>query len=1362
MKDWKNFITISCLLMFSAGIYQNGHAQENLAQQTYAIFQQNCLNCHGEHGAFTEEIIIHYTALIETRAVVPGKPIESELYTRLLEGNPTKRMPLGQPRLPPAAILTIGNWIQAGAPNWETPLQTDGPFITPTEMLETIERHVNSLSPFDRAFTRYFTLTHLYNAGETTEALHAYQRALSKLVNSLSWGREVIRPQAIDPEGTIFYIDLRDYEWEIGTNRWTQIEEVYPYKIEFNAPTQTSLHEKLTNLREEMDCEVPFVHVDWFIATASLPPLYHDILGLPQTDRELEARLEVNVVENIQNAAGRRVWRAGFNNSGVSNHNRVVERHTSRYGAYWKSYDFAGSVRTQNIFTHPLSFTHDGGEIIFNLPNGLQAYYLADAGGNRLDAAPISIVSNPAASDPTVRNGLSCIGCHTEGMKTFEDQVHAVVQQNTNPLYDKAQALRLYTEKALMDELVSEDTQRYRQALEAAGDIFGGIEPVQRFHEAFQAPLDAPRAAAAVGLETEAFLQKIHENASLQNLGLLVLESGTVKRDTWTSNFGEVVTALSLPESPIVTPVVPQTERIPGTSVHIPDPNLRTVLTEALDKAPGDTITVEEIATLTHLHPVRPDIRDLTGLQFAINLEHFVMRWSFEGFISDLSPLAGLTKLKALTICGKSISDLSPLVGLINIEDLVLFNTSVSDLSPLAGFLKLRRLYFNHAPVSDLSALAGLTNLETLHFFYAEEPSLEPLKGLTRLKSLSAGRSGISDISPLAGLINLEELELFGNHEISDISPLASMLKLRRLHLQHNDILDVSPLASLRNLKWVHLGNNNISDIADLDGFSEDTNILWYENPGFPQGGPKIEGPWLWAMVPGSELNNETDFLSQASGGAVTELHIATQGAEEGELVSENVWTAHKISASGRNNIGEMIEALGWTMGEETVDYILYGSIMLNSPREQQTKMFVGTDDGVKVWLNGELVHKEFGGAWYPDASNYKRIIPVILNEGVNMLLVAIDNAWGDGSGFFGFTPEAEYAVVAPGTGFALSTDTTDVRIGETFTLRINAEKVTDLAGWQFDLTFNPDALEAIDVNEEGFLKKNGGTTFFQQGTIDNAAGKIVGLTSALISESGVSGTGTLLSVVFSAKAEGESQLALRNFQLGSNAGEVIPAGVRDLTITVESKPPWDVNADGQVSVLDLILIARNLGEVVSAHSRMDVNRDGVISILDLILIAQHLGESTGAASPSLLTMDNIENLNPTMIQAWIERARVEDDGSLAFREGIAYLQSLLALLVPEETALLPNYPNPFNPETWIPYQLSEPAEVTLRIYAVSGELVRTLDLGHTPAGIYQSRSRAVYWNGKNEVGEPVASGIYFYTLTAGDFTATRKLLIRK
>ena len=670
-----------------------------------------------------------------------------------------------------------------------------------------------------------------------------------------------------------------------------------------------------------------------------------------------------------------------------------------------------------------------------------------------------------------------------------------------------------------------------------------------------------------------------------------------------------------------------------------------------------------------------------------------------------------------------------------------MFVTGVSDLSPLAGLSKLERLYFNHAPVSDVSPLAGLTNMKRLEIFYAEEPNLEPLKGLTRLEILAVGRSGVSDVSPLAGLINLTELELFDNHEISD----------------------VSPLASLQNLKWTDLAHNNISDISPLKTLPPDTKIIWYENLGFPRGGPKIEGPWLWAMVPGPELDDETDFLSQASDGAVTELQIATNGATEGTVIGESLWTPHEISPTGRNNIGDMIDALGWATGEETSGYILYGSILLNSPTEQQTEIFVGANDGVKVWLNGELVHKALGGTWDPSAINYKRIVPVTLNEGVNMLLVAVDNWWGDWSGFFGFAPEAEYTLVSAGTGFTFSTDTTTLRVGERFTLHINGEKVTNLAGWQFDLTFDPDVLEAVEVKEGGFLKRSGGTTFFQKGTIDNAAGKISGISAALFSKKGANGTGRLLSVVFSAKGEGNSQLGLHNYQLGSTTGEVIAAGVRELTITVESKPKWDVNADGQVSVIDLILVAQDFGNKASRNSRTDVNRDGVISILDLIIVAQHLGESTDTASPSLiLAIDDIERLDPAIIQAWIERAQVEYDGSVAFQHGIENLQRLLALLIPKQTALLHNYPNPFNPETWIPYQLVEPAEVTLHIYDISGKLVRTLALGQMSAGIYHSRSRAAYWDGKNDVGEPVASGIYFYTLTADDFSATRKMLIRK
>ena len=555
MKVLKNLITISCLLMFILG-YQNVDAQQNIEQETSDIFENSCNRCHGEGGSYTEHLILQYPVVIKDGSVIPGDPDNSEFYKRLIETDVLKRMPFGQPPLSSEAIQTIRQWILAGAPDWNLG-PPDRSFITTDTILDSIETHLDTLAAFDRPYARYFSLTHLYNAGKPAETLIDYRNALSKLVNSLSWGRNVTNPEPIDPEETIFYIDLRRYEWESGTNRWTQIEEAYPYSIELcNVETETGLLRKLTNLREAMDCNVPFVHVDWFLATASLPPLYNDILGLPETDRALEAELDVDVAANLQTAPGIRVWRAGFNNSGVSRNNRVIERHTSRYGAYWKSYDFAGSVGTQNVFSYPLNFTHDGGEIIFNLPNGFQAYYLIDATGNRLDVAPTTIVSNPAASDPAVRNGLSCIGCHTVGMKQdFEDEVRAVIEANANPPYDKAHALRLYVEKSVMDARVSEDAERYKNALEASGGDIKDIEPVHRFYEAFQGPVDTAHAAAAVGLEIGVFLDKIDKNTLLQSLGLLQLvgENGRMQRDAWTAGFPEVVSAL-YDDIPLVEP----------------------------------------------------------------------------------------------------------------------------------------------------------------------------------------------------------------------------------------------------------------------------------------------------------------------------------------------------------------------------------------------------------------------------------------------------------------------------------------------------------------------------------------------------------------------------------------------------------------------------------------------------------------------------------------------------------------------------------------------------------------------------------------------------------------------------------------
>ena len=221
----------------------------------------------------------------------------------------------------------------------------------------------------------------------------------------------------------------------------------------------------------------------------------------------------------------------------------------------------------------------------------------------------------------------------------------------------------------------------------------------------------------------------------------------------------------------------------------------------------------------------------------------------------------------------------------------------------------------------------------------------------------------------------------------------------------------------------------------------------------------------------------------------------------------------------------------------------------------------------------------------------------------------------------------------------------------------------------------------------------------------------------------------------------------------------IVATSLAPSLVSIQDASSMDVNGDGHVDTADLLLVSNYIGQTGSIDPRVDANGDGIVTIADLVLVAQHLGSSTYASAPIGVVP---VGLKYSTVVGWIDQARIEDDGSLVFQQGLAKLEYLLTLIIPEKTALLPNYPNPFNPETWIPYHLAEPAEVRLTIYAINGRVVRRLDLGHQDAGYYQSKSRAAYWDGRNNVGERVASGIYFYTLTVGDFAATKKLLIRK
>ena len=397
--------------------------------------------------------------------------------------------------------------------------------------------------------------------------------------------------------------------------------------------------------------------------------------------------------------------------------------------------------------------------------------------------------------------------------------------------------------------------------------------------------------------------------------------------------------------------------------VNIPDTNLRTVLEKALGKDAGAPITQAEMETLTVLGGSTGNISNLSGIELAKNLTDLRLPYNQ---VSDISLLAGLTNLGTLSLFNNQVSDISPLAGLTNLTFLELSYNPLSDISPLAGLTNLTRLDLYSNPLSDISPLAGLTNLTFLFLDTNQISDISPLAGLTNLTGLFLDNNPLSDISPLAGLTNLTSLRL-SNNQLSDISPLAGLTNLTDLRLNNNPLSDISPLAGLTNLTSLYLDNNQLSDRAALARLTAQTVVYFTGNPAFNTPGPKIEGPWLWTLAPTdtqygiTAASSGKDFLSEASGGSVTEVSVAANGATVGGVVGDKVWTLGSLASTGNDNVTGLVNTLG--LGTDISYPVAYGVISVESPRAQNTRLYVGNGGAVKVWLNSASVHVDANGS---------------------------------------------------------------------------------------------------------------------------------------------------------------------------------------------------------------------------------------------------------------------------------------------------------------------------------------------------------------------------------------------------------------
>jgi len=562
-------------------------ADAETEKKALAVLDASCSFCHakGKNKA-NFGYVLDPAKMIKEGKIVPKKPDDSPVYVRMCvdQDMPPEEAPQSVKRPTEADRKTVKDWIEKMEPAAPPTTEVKTPVgITRVDMLKLIHKDLSELRDpdTDAKYTRYFTLENLRNNPQFTDGdLRKVRAALAKLINSLSNEKEIVIPREVGTGGVLYAIDLRDLDWD-DHPMWNLVMKAYPHGISLEDSDDFKTATMARQVKRWTGVDIPAVRADWFIVNAARPPLYHGLLyqtllnlpgdslagaGKPRpahvmNARDLEAYLRVNVNENFRRD---RLARAGYSKSGVSEQNRTIERHKTAFGAYWKSYDFKkrdpnvkGRAPRDRLLLFPLgpkfpeneyedmAFDHDGGEIIFHLPNGLQAYLLVNDKDERIDEGPTDVVNdeNKISGGVAIVNGLSCMNCHVKGSKAGDNPALDYVRKAHRVQIPEAarKVEKLYPTADAMKKLLADDREVFLKAADQATKPFltkddGATEPIG-FVSVLMNRNDLTPEMAAYELgftDPKEFLAVLKTDDRLWALGLKPLGMGLdIKRTVW-------------------------------------------------------------------------------------------------------------------------------------------------------------------------------------------------------------------------------------------------------------------------------------------------------------------------------------------------------------------------------------------------------------------------------------------------------------------------------------------------------------------------------------------------------------------------------------------------------------------------------------------------------------------------------------------------------------------------------------------------------------------------------------------------------------------------------------------------------------